>query len=148
MKGTTSLFHWDMFIYNCPALSFSLNAQGKWESKLHKKVENDELHSFLTFSDFCLQHYQLLLPEICFKMITIAGGLPAIICKILPLIQMYHRKYKFPCSAVNVHVTIRFDNFISRKTCTDNFRFDGRHCIGDPMAHVMIRKLLYSEFDR
>ena len=31
---------------------------------------------------------------------------------------------------------------------TDNVRFDGRHCIGDLMARAMIRKLLYSEFDR
>ena len=31
---------------------------------------------------------------------------------------------------------------------TVNFRFDGRHCIGDLMAHIIIRKFLYSEFDR
>ena len=31
---------------------------------------------------------------------------------------------------------------------TDNFRFDGRHCFGDLMAHAMIGKILYSEFDR
>ena len=31
---------------------------------------------------------------------------------------------------------------------TDNFRFDRRHCIGDLIAHAMVRKLLYSEFDR
>ena len=32
---------------------------------------------------------------------------------------------------------------------TDNFRFDGRHCIGVLIIkHIMIRKLLYSEFDR
>ena len=31
---------------------------------------------------------------------------------------------------------------------TDNFQFDGRHCIGDLMACSMIRKLLHSEFDR
>ena len=31
---------------------------------------------------------------------------------------------------------------------TANFRFDGRHCIGDLMANAMVRKLLYSEFDR
>ena len=28
---------------------------------------------------------------------------------------------------------------------TANFRFDGRHCIGDLMANTMVRKLLYSE---
>ena len=28
-----------------------------------------------------------------------------------------------------------------------NFRFGGRHCIGDLMANAMVRKLLYSEFD-
>ena len=28
------------------------------------------------------------------------------------------------------------------------FLFDGRHSIGDLMAHAMIRKLLYSVFDR
>ena len=31
---------------------------------------------------------------------------------------------------------------------TANFRFDGRHCIGDLMANGMVRKFLYSEFDR
>ena len=31
---------------------------------------------------------------------------------------------------------------------TNNFRFYGRHCFGDLMTHAMIRKLLYSEFDR
>ena len=31
---------------------------------------------------------------------------------------------------------------------TVNFRFDGRHCIGDLMANVMVGKLLFSEFDR
>ena len=31
---------------------------------------------------------------------------------------------------------------------TANFRFDGRHCIGDLMANAMVRKLLYSEFER
>ena len=29
-----------------------------------------------------------------------------------------------------------------------NFRFDGRHCIGDLMANAMVREFLYSEFDR
>ena len=29
-----------------------------------------------------------------------------------------------------------------------NFRFDGRHCIDDLMANAMVRKVLYSEFDR
>ena len=31
---------------------------------------------------------------------------------------------------------------------TVNFRSDGRHCIGDVMAHTIIRKVLYSKFDR
>ena len=31
---------------------------------------------------------------------------------------------------------------------TANFRFDGRHCIGDLKANGMVRKVLYSEFDR
>ena len=31
---------------------------------------------------------------------------------------------------------------------TANFRFDGRHCIGDIMANAMVRKPLYSEYDR
>ena len=31
---------------------------------------------------------------------------------------------------------------------TANFRFGGRHCIGDLIANAMVRKLLYSEFDR
>ena len=31
---------------------------------------------------------------------------------------------------------------------TDNFRFEGHHCIGDLKSHAMIWKLLYSEFDR
>ena len=29
-----------------------------------------------------------------------------------------------------------------------DFRFDGRHFIGDLMANAMVRNLLYSEFDR
>ena len=48
---------------------------------------------------------------------------------------MYHKKYKFPCYAVNLHVI----SFPVRHT--DNFRFDGRHCICDLMAHAMLRKL-------
>ena len=31
---------------------------------------------------------------------------------------------------------------------TANFRFNGRHYIGDLMAHTMVWKLLYSEYDR
>ena len=31
---------------------------------------------------------------------------------------------------------------------TNYFLLDGRHCIGDLMAHAIIRKLLYSEFKR
>ena len=31
---------------------------------------------------------------------------------------------------------------------TANFRFDGRHCIGDLMAHVMVWKIVYNEKDR
>ena len=31
---------------------------------------------------------------------------------------------------------------------TDNFRFDGRRCIGDLMAHTMVWKLVYSKFDK
>ena len=28
------------------ARSFPLNDQGRWESEMHEKVEDDELHSF------------------------------------------------------------------------------------------------------
>ena len=38
--------------------------------------------------------------------------------------------------------------FMSPVRHTVYFLFDGRHCIGDLMAHAIIRKLLYSEFDR
>ena len=31
---------------------------------------------------------------------------------------------------------------------TANFKFDGRHCIGDLMANAIVTKLSYSEFDR
>ena len=31
---------------------------------------------------------------------------------------------------------------------TANFRFDGRYCIGDLMTNAVVRKLLYSQFDR
>ena len=81
-----------------------------------------------------------------FKMSTIDIGFSAIICKMLPQILIITKKYKFPCSAVNVHVIIRlFISFPVKHTA--NFRFDGRHCICDLMANAMVRKLLYSEFD-
>ena len=71
----------------------------------------------LTFSYFCFQHYQLPLPVICFFSIsTIGEGLFAIICKMLPQIIIITKKYGFPCSVVNVHVTIRFVYFISCQT--------------------------------
>ena len=43
------------------ARSFPLNAQGKWESEMYKKAENDNIH--FNF----LRHYQLPLPVFCFK---------------------------------------------------------------------------------
>ena len=39
-------------------------------------------------------------------MSTIGRGLSALICKMLPQIQIITKKYKFPCSAVNVRVTL------------------------------------------
>ena len=82
------------------------------------------------------------------KMATIDEGLSATICKMLPKILLITKKYKFPCSVVNVHVTMYalFISFPVRHK--SNFRFDGRHCIGDLMANAMVRNILYSEFDR
>ena len=80
-------------------------------------------------------------------MSTIGEGLSGIICIMLPHILIITKKYKFLCSAVNVHVTKRFVYFIPVRHAA-NFRFDGRHCIGDLMENAMARKLLYSEFDR
>ena len=83
-------------------------------------------------------------------MATIDQGLLAIICKLLLQIQIYRKK----STSSNVQQPVfmllyaLFISFPVRHT--DNFdgRFDGRHCIGDQMAHDMIWKLLYSECDR
>ena len=78
-------------------------------------------------------------------MSTMGEGLSAIICKMLPQILIITKKYKFPCSVVNVHVRFVY-SFTVRHTA--NFRFDERHCIGALMVNAMVRKLLYREFDR
>ena len=44
-------------------------------------------------------------------MSTRGKGLSAIICKMLPQILIITKNYKFPCSAVNIHVTLRYVDF-------------------------------------
>ena len=72
--------------------SFPLNVQAKYESEMHKKVEDDELHSIIiTLSDFCFQHYQLPLPIFCLKIASIGEGYRNDL-QMLPQIQMYRKK--------------------------------------------------------
>ena len=101
-----------------------------------------------TFSDFCFEHYQLPLPVIYFKN---------------DQYRLRPSRDKLENAAPNSNVSQKSTNsrvqqsmFMSQYALfisfpvrhTVNFQFDGRHCIGDLMAHTIIRKLLYSEFDR
>ena len=102
----------------------------------------------LTFSDFCLEHYQLPLPVMCLNNDHYRGR-PS--------------RDNLENAAPNSNVSQKCTNsrvqqsmfmslyavFISFPVRhTVNFLFDGRHCIGDLKAHPIIRKLLYSDFDR
>ena len=49
------------------ALSFPLKTQGRWDFWNAQTGDERWIAFILTFSDFCLQHYQLPLPVICFK---------------------------------------------------------------------------------
>ena len=66
----------------------------------------------------------------------------------LPQIQMYHKKSTNARVQQSMFMSLYalFIQFPVRHTV--NFRFDVRYCIGDLMAHTMIRKLLYSEFEK
>ena len=81
-------------------------------------------------------------------MTTIGEGLLAIIWKMLLQIQMYHKKSTNSRVQQSMFMSLYalFISFPVRHTV--NFRFDGRHCIGDLMAHTIIRKLLYNEFEQ
>ena len=98
------------------ALSFPLKTQGSWASEMHKQVANDELHAFYHFQTFASSITNFRYPPFVLKMSTIGEGISAIICNMLPPILIITKKYKFPCSAVNVHITIRFVYFISCQT--------------------------------
>ena len=127
---------------------FPLNAHGRCEFEMRKKVENDELHSFEQFQTSASSIINFRYPELVCKMTTIGEGLLAIICKMLPKIQMYYKKVQIPHVQQSMFMLLYalFILFIVRHT--DNFRFDRCNCIGNLMAHAMIRELLYSEFDR
>ena len=98
--------------------------------------------------DFCLQHYQLLLPVICFKNEHYRWRPPR--DNLQNAAQNSNVSQKTTNSLVQLSMfMLLYALFLSFPVRhTDNFRFDGRHCIGDLMAHAMIRKLLYSQFDR
>ena len=95
----------------------------------------------LTFSDFCLQYYQLPLPVICFKNDPYRWR-PS-------WDNQQNAAPKFKCITKSTHSSgkqsmfmLLYALFISFPVRhTDNFRFDGRHCNGDLMARAMIRKL-------
>ena len=109
----------------------------RWWSKL-----------FLTFSDFCHKHYRLPLPVFCFKNDHYRWRPP---CDNLQIaVPNLNVSQKSTRSRVNPSMfMLIYALFISfHVRHTDNIRFDGRHCIGDLIAHAMIGKLLYSKFDR
>ena len=103
----------------------------------------------LIFSDLCIQHYQLPLPVICFKNVhyrrkpfrdNLQNAAPN---------SNYHKKSTNSPRVQQSMFMLLYALIISFPVRhTANFRFDGRHCIGDIMANAMVRKLLYSEFDR
>ena len=82
-----------------------------------------------------------------FKMTTIGEGLSAIICKMLPEFK-YITKSTNSCVQQSLFMLLYALFILFPVRLADNFRFDGRYCIGDLMTHAMIRNFLYSEFDR
>ena len=102
----------------------------------------------LTFSDFCINHYQLPLAVICFKNVHYMQRPFRDNLQNAAQNSNYHKKIT-NCRVQQLMFMLLYALFISFPIRhTANFRFDGRHCIGDLMASAMIRKLLYSEFDR
>ena len=78
---------------------------------MHEKAEDVDLHSLLTFSDFCPQNEQLPLPV--FDKNWHSLSVKAKICKFLFRIQIYRKWYIVSYSAVIVRFTIRVVYFIS-----------------------------------
>ena len=70
------------------------------------------------------------------------------ICEMLSQIKMYHKKMTNSRVQQSIFMLLYALCISFPVRHTNNFLFDGRHCIGDLKAHAMIRKLLYSEFDR
>ena len=91
---------------------FKEDASLKWK----KIVEDDEWNLFLHFQISVPSIINFRYPYFVIKMATIGEGLLSIIWKCLPQIKSIAKKYKIPCSAVHVHVTLRFVNFISCQT--------------------------------
>ena len=102
----------------------------------------------LTFSDFCLQHFQLPLPVICFKNVHYRRRSFRNNLKNAARNSNYHKKSTSSRVQQSMFMLLYalFISFPVRHTA--NFRFDGCHCIGDLVANAMVRKLLYSAFDR
>ena len=90
------------------ARSFPVNAKGRSESEVHKKVEDDDSFNNLR-----------LLP-LAFKLstsaTTIDQGLLAIMCKLLLQIQMYRKKVQGSVFNSQCSCYYYFVHFISFKT--------------------------------
>ena len=63
---------------------------------MHKKVEDDELHSFEQFQISASSMINFQYPYFVLWIATIDQGLLAIICKLLLQIQMYRQKKEGP----------------------------------------------------
>ena len=114
---------------------------------MHRQVANDELHSFYHFQTSVSSIIDFRYPQFVLKMTTIGEGLSAIICKMLPQILFITKSTNSRVQrSMFMLLSALFISFPVRHTA--NFWFDGRDCIGDLMANAMVRKLMYSEFDR
>ena len=81
-------------------------------------------------------------------MSTIYAGLSAIICKNAAPNSHYHKKSTNSRVQQSMFMLLYSLFILFSVRHTANIRYDGRHCDGDLMANAMVRKLLYSEFDR
>ena len=102
----------------------------------------------LTFSDFCLEHYQLPLPVMCLNNDHYRGRPSRDNLENAAPNSNISQKSTKSCVQQSMFMAL-YAFFISFPVKhTVYVLFDGRHCIGDLMAHAIIRKLFYSEFDR
>ena len=95
-----------------------------------------------------LQHHQFPLPVFCFTnnhyRTRPSSDNLQIATPNSNVLQKSTRSSVYQSSIMLLYVL--FISFPVRHT--DNFRFDGRHCIGDLMAFTMVWKFLYSKCDR